>query len=339
MKKIRIEDAVGTVLAHDMTRIIPGRIKEVGFEKGHIVTPEDIPELLKIGKKYLYILELREDQIHEDDAAIRIATAISGDNVHFTKPREGKSRIVADCKGLVQINVAILKQINKIGDIIVSTLKTGSLCFKGQTIAATRIIPLVTQTAKIERLEELTRAHGPVIRTAAFRKMRFGAVVTGSEIYEGLIEDEFDKYVGQKAIGYGCEFVKKILAPDDPEAIARAIHDLKDAGCELILSTGGLSVDPDDVTKAGVRKSGAQVISYGSPVLPGAMSLYADLDGTVILGLPACVYFHLTTFFDLILPKILINETITADTIAEMGHGGLCMNCEPCRFPACGFGR
>jgi hypothetical protein len=322
-----------------MTRIIPGKIKEVGFEKGHIVTQEDIPELLKIGKKHLYILELKDGQIHEDDAAVRIATAITGENVHFTKPREGKSRMVADCKGLLKINVDTLREINKIGEIIVSTLKTNSLCHKGQTLAATRIIPLVTQSAKIERLEALVREHSPVIRVAAFRKMRFGAVVTGSEVYEGLVEDEFDDYVGKKAIGYGCEFVKKILTPDDPEAICQAILDLKAADCELILSTGGLSVDPDDVTKEGVRRSGANVISYGSPVLPGAMTLYAELDGTVILGLPACVFFHLTTFFDIILPKILIGENITTDTIAEMGHGGLCMNCEPCHFPACGFGR
>ena len=339
MKKIRVEDAVGTVLAHDMTRIVPGRFKGVGFKKGHVVTSADIPELHKIGKAHLYVLELSEDELHEDAAALRIAPAISGANLRWSAPSEGKSNIQCTCDGLLQVNAAGLREINKLGNLIVSTLKSGTPCRKGQTVAATRIIPLTIPRERIEALEALAAAAAPVLAVKPFRPLRFGAVVTGSELYDGLIKDEFDHYVGRKAVDYGCRYIRKILVPDDPERIAAAVGELLTLGCELILTTGGLSVDPDDVTRMGIRRAGAEIVSYGSPILPGAMFLYARLEGAVILGLPACVYYHPATVYDLMLPRVLAGETIDADTIADMGHGGLCLNCPECRFPVCPFGR
>lgn len=339
MKQIKIEDAVGTVLAHDMTRIIPGEFKGVGFKKGHRITEADLPELIKIGKRHVYALELGMDELHEDEAALRIAPAISGANLEWTEPSEGKSGIRSLCRGLLKINTEGLREINKIGDLIVSTLKTGTPVKKGKTVAATRIIPLTTDKNRIERLEALAAKWSPILEVKPFKPMLFGGVVTGSEIYEGLIEDGFDEFVGKKALQYGCEFSKKILVPDDPEKIAAAVKELADRSCGLILTTGGLSVDPDDVTRTGVRLAGAEEIAYGSPILPGAMFLYARLGKAVILGLPACVYYYPTTVYDLMLAKVLAGETVTADTIADMGHGGLCQNCPDCRYPNCTFGR
>lgn len=337
--KIKTENAVGTILAHDITRIIPGKFKGVGFQKGHIVHREDIPELLKIGKKHIYVLNLSQDHLHEDDAALQIASAICGKNLTWTKPSEGKSDILSQKKGLLKVNVKGLSRINKLGNVIVSTLKTNFPCAKGQRVAATRIIPLLITKKKIEKLENLTQQYQPILQLMPFRKLRVGGVVTGSEISNGLVNDEFDKYVAKKAIDYGCEFVKKIIVPDEPKSIADAVLDLKKLGCELILSTGGLSVDPDDVTKTGIRKSGAKIVAYGSPVLPGAMFLYALLENTTILGLPACVFYHPSTIYDLILPRVLAGEQITANEITDMGHGGLCMDCDSCRFPKCSFGK
>jgi hypothetical protein len=337
--KIKAENAVGNILAHDITRIIPGKFKGVGFKKGHIIKKEDIPELLKIGKKHIYVLNLSEDQLHEDDAALRIATAICGENLKWTEPCEGKSNIVSREKGLLKINVKGLNRINKLGNVIVSTLKTNFPCWKGQKVAATRIIPLLIPKKKIELLESLAQQYHPLLQVVPFRKLRVGGVVTGSEIRNGLIKDEFDTYVAQKAKDYGCEFVKKIIVSDEPQSIADAVLDLKKRGCELILTTGGLSVDPDDVTKTGIRKTGAKIVAYGSPVLPGAMFLYALLENTTILGLPACVFYHPTTIYDLILPRVLAGEKITLNDIAAMGHGGLCMDCDACRFPNCSFGK
>ena len=339
MKKIRVEKAVGMVLAHDVTRILPGKFKGVGFKKGHVVRQEDIPEFLKIGKQHLYVLNFPKHHLHEDEAAIRIAKAISGKTLRWTDPREGKSNIISKTDGLLKINIAALLKINKQGHLIVSTLKNNFFCRKEQVVAATRIIPLTIPQKKIEKLEKIAGETQPVIQVWPYRTLKVGAVVTGDEIYQGLIEDGFDRYVAGKVRSFGSTVVKKILTPDKPEAIAEAISKLKDLGCELILTTGGLSVDPDDVTRKGVKLAGAKIIIYGTPILPGAMFLFALLDETPILGLPACVYYHPTTIFDLTLPRILAGDEITKNEIAAMGHGGLCMNCEKCQFPVCPFGK
>ncbi len=339
MKKVPVEKAICMVLAHDITRIIPGKFKGTGFKKGHVVREEDVPELLKLGKQSLYILELSPDRLHEDDAALRIARAIAGSNLSWTEPREGKANLVSKTAGLLKVNEQALHGINKLGSIILSTLKNNFPCQSGQVVAGTRIIPLTIPTKRIEKLEQLAARRGPVLQVLPYRKLRVGGVVTGSEIYKGLIKDEFDRYVAQKVIDYGCEFVKKIVVPDDPQAIAAAVRELNALGCEMILTTGGLSVDPDDVTRKGIRKAGAKIVGYGTPILPGSMFLYALLDGKPILGLPACVYYSPRTVYDLILPRVLAGEEITKKTLAETGHGGMCMNCETCRYPVCPFGK
>lgn len=339
MLKVGVEKAVGMVLAHDITRIIPGKFKGVGFKKGHIVKKQDIPELLKLGKRSLYVLNLTEKQVHEDDAALRIAEAVSGRDLRWTKPSEGKSNMVSRSDGLLKINTIGLLKINKIGNIIISTLNNNFPINKNQTVAATRIIPLIIARKKIERLETLAEKYHPIIQVLPYKRFKVGAVVTGSELYQGLVKDEFDKYVGAKVSSFGSRIIKKIVVPDEPQRITAAVEKLKDIGCDLILTTGGLSVDPDDVTKRGVQKTGAKIIVYGTPILPGAMFLYAQLADIPVLGLPACVFYHATTVFDLILPRVLAGDEIKKDDIAAMGHGGLCMNCRECRYPVCPFGK
>ena len=339
MKTIKVENAVGTVLAHDITRIVPGKFKGVGFKKGHIVRKKDIPELLKLGKKSLYVMTLNENQLHEDDAALRIARAVSDRSLRWTKPSEGKSGIVSKSAGLFKVDTHGLLKLNKIGNIIISTLKNNLTVEGNQTIAATRIIPLVISKKKIERLEQIAEKHYPLLQVLPFKKMKVGAVVTGSEVFQGLVKDEFDQYIGKKFIGFGSTVVQKKLVPDDDALIADAISQLKKNGCELIVTTGGLSVDPDDVTRKGIKMSGAKIVMYGTPILPGAMFLYAKYDDVPVLGLPACVFFHTFTVFDIILPRILVGDDISRDEIAAMGHGGLCMNCQDCRYPVCTFGK
>jgi hypothetical protein len=339
MKKIRVEDAVGTVLAHDMTRIIRGKFKGVGFRKGHIVQKQDIPELLKIGKQTLYVLDLGADQLHEDDAARRISRAISDPALEFSDPREGKINISTPHAGFLKINVDALLEVNKMESIIVATLKNTFPCKKGEIIAATRIIPLTIPAKNIQALEVLAGQSNPILSVKPYRQLKVGAVVTGSEVYNGLITDDFDPSVGKKITDSGCTLIKKILVPDDVSAIANAILELKRLGCELIVTTGGLSVDPDDVTRQGVIKTGADVTFYGSPVLPGAMLMISHLSGIPVISLPACVFYYQRTVFDLVFPRVLAGETISGDDIAAMGHGGLCMNCKVCHYPVCSFGR
>lgn len=339
MQKVSVDDAVDMVLAHDITRIIPGKFKGVGFKKGHIVKKKDIPELLKLGKQSLYVLDLSDKQLHEDDAALKIAESVCGNYLDWTEPSEGKSSMISRTDGLLKINTKGLMKINRIDDIIISTLKNNFPIQKKQVVAATRIIPLVIAKNKIERMAVIAEKYKPVIEILPYRRLKVGAVVTGSELYKGLIKDEFDKYVGRKIEAFGSRVAKKILVPDDPKCIMGAILQLKKMGCDIIVTTGGLSVDPDDVTRIGVKKTGAKIILYGTPILPGAMFLYAFLDKTPILGLPACVFYSATTVFDLILPRVLAGDEITKNDIASMGHGGLCLNCKKCQYPVCPFGK
>jgi hypothetical protein len=339
LKKVRVENAVGMVVAHDLTRIVPGRQKGVAFRKGHIITENDIPELLQIGKAHIYIMDLGPDQIHEDEAALAIAKAVCGAHLAYSEPSEGKSSISCAADGVFKVDVDALREINKIPDTVLATIKSNTPCRKDQIVAGTRIVPLLTAREHVQRIETIAGQRAPVLTLHPYRPLKFGGVVTGSEIYEGIVDDGFDDHVAQKAVDYGCEYLRKIIVPDDDRRIADAIIDLKNAGCEMIVTTGGLSVDPDDVTVSGVRRTGAEIIRYGSPVLPGAMFLYAVLGDTPILGLPACVFYHDVTLFNLVLPRILTGEILNADAIAEMGHGGLCLNCPQCRFPACPFGR
>jgi len=339
LKKVKVEDAIGMVLPHDITRIIPGKFKGVGFKKGHVVQEKDIPELLKLGKQNLYVLNLSDNFIHENTAALRIARAVSGKALKWTDPGEGKTNLVALTDGLLKINTVGLLKINRIGSIILSTLKNNFTCKAGQIVAATRIIPLIIRENKIERLEAIAEKFKAVIDILPYAKKKVGALVTGSELYDGLIKDEFDKYVASKISLYGSTVVKKIVAPDDPDRIAAAVRELIALGCDLIVTTGGLSVDPDDVTRIGIRRAGARIIFYGTPILPGAMFLYASLENVPIMGLPACVYYHAATVFDLMLPRVLAGDAITQTDVAALGHGGLCMNCRECRYPVCPFGK
>ncbi len=339
MKKISVEDAVGMVLAHDMTRIVPGKFKGVAFKKGHVVKENDIPELLKIGKKFLYVLDLGENLLHENDAARRIAAAIAHKDLQLSDPSEGKINIVAPIAGLLKVDKEALLKINSMDKIIVATLKNNFPCKKGQIVAGTRIIPLTIEKEPIKILETQTKDLPSVLQVKPFKPLKVGAVVTGSEVYDGLITDDFGSSVGKKIVDAGCTIERKIIVPDDEEKIAAAISELQGLGCELIITTGGLSVDPDDVTSQGVVKAGAKVIFYGSPVLPGAMLMVSQLGNIPVISLPACVFYYDHTVFDLIFPRVLAGETITKNDMAAMGHGGLCMNCEVCHYPICPFGR
>ncbi|OGP53545.1 MAG: molybdopterin-binding protein [Deltaproteobacteria bacterium RBG_13_52_11] len=337
MRKVKAQEAIGMVLGHDVTRIIPGQFKGAVFKKGHIVHEDDIPLLLDAGNDYIYVLELQEGELHEDEAGMRLAQAIAGPGITWSPPEEGKVSLRAQWKGLLRIDVPLLTWINSMEDIIISTLHDHTPCQEGMTVAATRVIPLTIAEEKIRAVEDTCKGH-TMVDILSYTLQKVGVVVTGNEVYHGRIKDSFDEMLGGKIRDYGATVVEKLLAPDDAEQIANALLQAKDRGAEVLITTGGLSIDPGDVTRMGIQKAGAEVISYGAPILPGAMFLYALLDGIPVLGLPACVFYAKTTIFDLIFPRVLAGETIQREAIIKMGHGGLCMECEVCRFPRCPFG-
>lgn len=339
LKKIKVENAVGLKLAHDHTQILPGKFKGARFRRGHVVRKSDLPKLLDLGKKEVYVLTLAPGEVHEEDAARRMARAVAGRNLKLAAPREGKVDFIAKTFGLLKIKVGALKKINRVGATILSTRHNHSIVRAGDVVAGTRIIPLLIRETKVARVEEIGRRQGPVIEILPIRTKKVGVLVTGSEILEGRIQDRSADIVKSKAEALGSKVTRTAVVADDPSLIAAEIGRMKKAGCQVIVTTGGLSVDPDDVTLAGIRRSGAEVVFYGTPVLPGAMFAFARLGKTVILGAPACVVHDPVTALDIFLPRVLADDPVCAEDVAPLGHGGLCLRCPVCRYPVCPFGK
>ncbi|MBU0513564.1 MAG: molybdopterin-binding protein [Proteobacteria bacterium] len=333
-----LEKAVGTVLAHDVTEIVPGLRKGPAFKKGHKVSAADVERLARLGKKNLYVLRMGPDDLHEDEAAEMMFEALRGKNVEPSgPPSEGKINFVAAVDGLLVIDVDALINFNRLEGVICSTRHSHTLVRRGEEVGGTRAIPLVIHREVIQ--EACRRAGEGVIQVRPLTAARAGVIITGSEVYEGLIEDRFAPVIAAKIGQLGGRVTEVILAPDDEEAIGRAIHKLLDQGVNLLVLTGGMSVDPDDVTRMAVRGAGGRDLVYGSPVLPGAMLLYGRIADVPVLGLPACVMYFRTTVFDLVLPRVLAGLTITREDLARLAHGGFCLTCETCRWPMCPFGK
>jgi molybdenum cofactor synthesis domain-containing protein len=339
LKKIKVEDAVGLKLAHDHTRIVPGKFKGVGFRRGHVVQKSDIPKLLDMGKKQVFVLILGRNELHEEEAARRMARAVVGRNLHLRGPKEGKVDLLANTFGLLKVNIRALGRINALGSLILATRHNHSVVHPGENVGGTRIIPLTIGESKIKRVEEICRREGPVLNILPIRPKKVGIIVTGSEIFEGRIQDRSAGIVQKMVESLGAKVIRKALVPDDAQKISHEIWKMKSAGCQVIVATGGLSVDPDDVTLDGIKASGAEVVFYGVPVLPGSMSVYARIEKTIILGAPACVVHDPVTALDIMLPRVLAGDPISKDEVSGLGHGGLCLKCEVCRYPVCPFGR
>jgi len=340
MKKIKIEDAVGSTLAHDITEIRPGEFKGAAFRKGHTVCEDDLCHLQRLGKNNLYVLDLGPEEIHENDAAAILAEALAGEGISWENdPREGKINLLAGRDGLFSVDTASLAAFNMIDEVMCATLHNHTLVSKGNLVAATRAIPLVMKRPLVERAAAIVRQTDSTLKVLALKKAKVGLIITGNEVYDGLIEDRFEPILTEKVEALGSEVGAVNFSPDQAEKIAGVIQAQLDAGCDLLLLSGGMSVDPDDVTRHGIRLAGAAEMHYGSAVLPGAMFLMAYLGEVPLLGVPACGLFHQITILDLILPRVLAGERIGKADLAFLGHGGLCRVCSDCIYPRCAFGK
>lgn len=340
LKKIDVKDAVGTRLAHDITEILPGEFKGPAFAKGHEVCSEDICRLQKLGKNHLYLIDLEDDEIHENQAASILAGALAGEGIAWENhPKEGKIGLHAAFDGLLKVDAAALAAFNMVDEVMCATLHSHTLVKKGELVAATRAIPLVMKRAPVDRAAAMAAQNGGVVRVAALKKVRAGIVVTGSEVFNGLIEDKFAPILSAKIADLGSRVAGIAFAPDDEALIAEAIAGHLGDGCDLLILSGGMSVDPDDVTRKAIRLAGAEEVHYGAAALPGAMFLTAYIGDTPLLGVPACGLHHRTTVLDLILPRVLAGERIGKKELAFIGHGGLCRDCAECSYPHCPFGK
>lgn len=339
MKAIPVEEAVGTVLCHDITRIIPGETKGPAFRRGHIVTPDDIQSLLDIGKAHLYVFDPRDGYVHEDECALRLAHAAAGRGIAISSPTEGKAALTAAHDGVLHIDVEGLLRLNSITDVTFGTIHTGQFVKTGRVLGGTRVIPLAVPEKLLRQAEDVCRGHSPLIEVRPLRHASVGVVTTGSEVYTGRIKDGFGPVLKRKFEGLGSNVLDQVFVSDQVEMTVAAIHDLIGRGADFIAVTGGMSVDPDDQTPAAIRATGARIVSYGAPTYPGAMFMLAWLGDVPIVGLPGCVMYYKASIFDLVVPRLLSGERLERKDIVAFGHGGLCESCPTCHYPACGFGK
>ena len=339
MKLMKTEESVGQVLCHDITQIIKGVTKDAVFRKGHVIREEDIPVLLSVGKDHVYIWENNENMLHENDAAEILRDMCQGTNMHPTEPKEGKIELIADIDGLLMVDVERLRQVNALGEMMIATRPAGFCVKKGDKLAGTRIIPLVIEKAKMEHAKAVA-GDKPLLQLYPLKPKKYGVITTGNEVYHGRIQDMFTPEIIRKMEEFGCEMVSHVILDDDHEKITAAIRKMLDDGCEMVICTGGMSVDPDDKTPLAIKNAGVDIVSYGAPVLPGAMFLAGySKDKRPVCGLPGCVMYHKRTVFDLVLPRLMADELLEKKDLDVLGEGGLCLNCGTCTFPNCGFGK
>jgi len=340
MKLMRTEDAVGQVLCHDITQIIKGVTKDAVFRKGHIITEEDIPVLLSVGKDHIYIWENNENMLHENDAAKILYDMCANEHMTPSETKEGKIELIAECDGLLKVDTERLNAVNALGEMMIACRHGNFPVKKGDKIAGTRIIPLVIEKEKMERAKKLA-GEEPIFELIPFKKMKAAIVNTGNEVFYGRIKDTFTPVIIEKLKEYGAEVVGHVVSDDNHEHITAAIQKFLDEGVDMVLCTGGMSVDPDDRTPLAIKNTGAEIVTYGAPVLPGAMFLlsYYGEKKRPVIGLPGCVMYAKRTIFDLVLPRIVAGEILKKADIDTLGEGGLCLNCPVCTFPNCGFGK
>ena len=328
------------VLPHDMTEIIPGEKKGPTFKKGHVIKDSDIPHLQRMGKNHIYVLELSGDELHEDEAALAMAQAIAGPGIEYdSQPSEGKVGFRAEAEGLLRVDRRRLLALNLLGEVMLATWHDNTVVKKGDLVAAGRAIPLVVPRQVVDEAVSIASNAGGLIRVLPWKIRRGAVLVTGQEVFEGRIKDAFGPIMKEKLKDHGVDVLSYSLVPDDAGMILEEIKKVLGMGTELILCTGGMSVDPDDVTRKAIEKAGATDMVYGSPVLPGAMFLVSRIGDVPVLGIPACAMYFRTTVLDLVLPRVLAGERIDRGKIAALGHGGLCLNCKGCSYPLCPFGK
>lgn len=337
MKKIKVEDAVGMTLCHDLTEMRDG-FKGAAFRRGHVITAADIPHMLDIGKRTVFVWEENAGEIHEEDAALRMAAMAPVHGAHYTTPAEGKVQLIADTAGMLRVNTDLLRAVNTIGDLTVSTLPDHYPVRPGMRLASMRIVPLVTEETQILKAEALCAEH-KLLDLLPYRPLKAGIIITGSEIYHGRVPDKFEAVARKKLSAYPGEALGAVICDDDLNMLVNAARAFLDQGADFLIFSGGMSVDPDDLTPSAIRALGCEVVSHGVPSQPGNMTLVAYLGEIPVLGVPGAAVSLPTTIFDVLLPQIYAGVPFIREDLVRLGNGGLCQLCPVCHFPNCTFGR
>ncbi len=342
MKSVKIEEAVGQVLCHDITQIIKDVRKDVVFKKGHVIKNEDIPVFLSVGKEHIYIWEKQDGMLHENEAADILYSICKNEYMKPSAVKEGKIEVISEIDGLFKVDTEKLNEVNSLGDMMIATRHGNTIVRKGDKLAGTRVIPLVIEEDKMKKAQEIGCGK-PILKIMPLKHKKIGIVTTGSEVFNGRIKDTFGPVIVSKFSEFDSEIIGQTIVDDEREGITAAIMTFIENGADIVVCTGGMSVDPDDRTPGAIKDTGAEIVSYGAPVLPGAMLLvsYYSCHGRKIpiMGLPGCVMYSKRTIFDLILPRLMADDILMKSDIDKLGQGGLCLNCETCTYPNCGFGK
>lgn len=336
--KVKLEEAIGMILCHDITEIVPGEKKGRAYSKGHIIQPQDLDKLRSLGKNHIHVLDMDADDVHEDDAARLLGKVLAGANIKETEPYESRVNLVANAAGLLKINLKALYEINSIDDVTAATLSNYSIVKEGEIVAGTKVTPLTVKQAVLDEVTQIEKSEGKVLNILPFKPVKAGIIITGTEVYKGIIKDAFEPVLRQKVEKLGGRVTHVSFAPDDEDFIKGEIEKAVSFGCDIVMVSGGMSVDADDVTPKAI-KSISKVIKYGSPVLPGAMFMLGYMDEVAIVGIPACGMYSKITVLDIIYPRLAAGLKVTKEDIIALANGGLCRKCEVCTFPVCSFGK
>lgn len=323
IKKIKVEDAVGKPLLHDITAIMPDGFKGVKFKRGHIIEESDIDQLKDIGKDHIYVGELDPDQVHEEDAVLEIKDLLANDNINVSDVSEGKVNLTSKRDGLFVVNRDLLRKINMIGDYTIACKKSYMRVRPDDKLAGVRIVPLWTDRSQVDEAKKILENEGPLFELREFRKLKVGCIITGDEVYYGRIKDAFKPVLTEKLGQFDSEIIDFTFLPDDVDRVVEAYRDFKNAGADLVIFTGGMSVDPDDITPRAIRKTGANVIVQGIPMQPGNMLMVARDGDTYLMGVPGASIHSKVTSFDYFLPRIFARIDLKKEDFIEMAEGGL----------------
>ena len=338
MESVKTTEAVGLILCHDMTQIIKDEFKGPRFRKGHVIQEKDIPVLLSMGKEHVYIWKNDPGMVHENAGAEVLYRLCAGEHMSPSEVKEGKIEVIAEIDGLLKVNSEKLKALNALGELMIATRHGNFSVKRGDKLAGTRIIPLAIEKDKLDCAVALGGGE-PILKLLPFKRKKAAVINTGSELYAGRIEDAFGPVIKDKLEECGVEVMAQEILPDDEALVSEKISEFIEKGAEMVICTGGMSVDPDDITPNAIKKTGAEIVSYGAPVLPGAMFLLAYEGEIPIMGLPGCVMYAKRTVFDLVLPRVVAGDRLVQEDLSSLGEGGLCLNCEVCTYPNCGFGK
>lgn len=341
MRRVDVNEAIGLPLGHDITEIVVDaaagrRLKQVAFRRGHIIAAEDVPRLLDLGKSAVYISHPDDVEMHEDEAALAVAPRAAGANIeHDPQPREGKINFRAACDGVFRVDPERLYRINRLEIPTLPTLPTNFPVKAGQQVAGFRIVPLTCPPGVID--EVLAELDTPLLSVTPYILKTAAVLVTGSEVHAGRIEDGFQPRLRATLEPFGVEVTRAEILPDDRELIRASVATAA-RQCDIVLVTGGTSVDPDDVTVAAMEAAGAVFPVRGMPMQPGNNFTIGRLDGTPVCAVPAATLFYRATSLDVLLPRLLAGIPITAEEIHRLGHGGLALPTCDEHFPDCTFG-